>query len=85
MASDDLSQSIADLVADFQSLPPEKKKTFTEADVGTKFVLPLLEKLGWDIHNIDEVREQHRTLTGLSDYELLINKRNKIIVEIKSF
>ena len=85
MASDDLSQSIADLVADFQSLPPEKKKTFTEADVGTKFVLPLLEKLGWDIHNIDEVREQHRTLTGLSDYELLINKRNKIVVEIKSF
>ena len=85
MASDDLSQSIAGLVADFQSLPPEKKKTFTEADVGTKFVLPLLEKLGWDIHNIDEVREQHRTLTGPSDYDLLINKRNKIVVEIKSF
>jgi predicted type IV restriction endonuclease len=39
--------------------------------------------LGWNIKNIDEVREQRRTLTGLVDYPLNVNGQPKIFVEIK--
>jgi hypothetical protein len=56
---------------------------FSEADVGSKFILPLLEALGWDTKNIDEVKEQKRTLTGPADYSLNVKKTPKVIVEIK--
>lgn len=56
---------------------------FSEADVGSKFILPLLEALGWDTRNIDEVKEQKRTLTGPADYSLNVRKTPKVIVEIK--
>jgi hypothetical protein len=58
---------------------------FSEADVGSKFILPLLEALGWDTKNIDEVKEQKRTLTGPADYSLNVRKTPKVIVEIKKF
>ena len=60
-----------------------KRPEFTEADVGSKFVLPFLEALGWDTKNIDEVREQRRTLTGPVDYSLNLSKRPRLLVEIK--
>jgi len=62
-----------------------KVHIFTEADVGSKFILPFLEALGWDVKNIDEVREQRRTLTGPVDYSLNVNKLPKLVVEIKRF
>lgn len=60
-----------------------KRPEFTEADVGSKFVLPFLELLGWGTKNIDEVREQKRTLTGPVDYSLNISKKPRLLVEIK--
>ncbi len=62
-----------------------KIRQFSEADVGSKFILPFLEALGWDIKNIDEVREQRRTLTGPVDYSINVNKLPKLVVEIKRF
>lgn len=62
-----------------------KLKEFSEADVGSKFILPFLEMLGWDVRNIDEVKEQRRTLTGPADYSLNVNRKPKIVVEIKKF
>ncbi len=53
--------------------------------MGSKFILPFLEALGWDVKNIDEVREQRRTLTGPVDYSLNVNKLPKLVVEIKRF
>jgi hypothetical protein len=58
---------------------------FSEADVGSKFVLPLLEALGWNTKSIDEVKEQKRTLTGPADYSLNIRGAPRIVVEIKKF
>jgi len=58
---------------------------FSEADVGSKFILPLFQALGWDTSNIDEVAEQRRTLTGPADYSLKIHKTPKLVVEIKKF
>ncbi|RJS79230.1 hypothetical protein CW713_08665 [Methanophagales archaeon] len=62
-----------------------KESDYSEADVGSKFILPLIEKLGWDIKNIDEVKEQKRTLFGPVDYSLNIDKKPKILLEIKKF
>jgi len=56
---------------------------YSEADVGSKFILPLLEALGWDINNIDEVKEQNRTLVGPVDYSLNLQRRPKVLLELK--
>ena len=55
----------------------------TEQETGTKFIMPLLRALGWDVESVDEVREQHRTVYGPSDYELLISGAPRVVVEIK--
>jgi len=77
---------ILDLVENYDTLVRDGKLgDFSEADVGSKFILPFVEAFGWDIKNIDEVREQKRTLVGPVDYSLNVNKNPKIVVEIKKF
>ncbi|MHA1792353.1 MAG: Eco57I restriction-modification methylase domain-containing protein [Promethearchaeota archaeon] len=64
----------------------EKKiHKFSEADVGSKYILPFFKILGWDVTNIDEVKEQKRTITGPVDYSFNIDKECKFVVEIKKF
>jgi hypothetical protein len=67
------------------SFGEDQEKDFSEADVGSKFILRMLEALGWDINNIDEVKEQKRTVSGPVDYSLNINKRPTLLLELKSF
>jgi type I restriction-modification system DNA methylase subunit len=86
MSKDQASGRIRDLVERYdEAVRDGKIPKFTEADVGSKFILPFLEALGWDVKNIDEVREQRRTLTGPADYSLNVNGQPKIVVEIKKF
>ena len=81
---DQYRNQIAEIVNRYNdALATGKTKQFSEADVGSKFILPVLEALGWDTKNIDEVKEQKRTLTGPADYSLNLRKTPKIIVEIK--
>ena len=77
-------EKIADLVKRYGDIVIEDKVSeFSEADVGSKFILPLFDALGWDTKNIDDVKEQKRTLTGPADYSLNVRKTPKVIVEIK--
>lgn len=77
---------IQELVEGFNELMREGKlDEFSEADVGSKFILPFLEALGWNVRDIDEVREQKRTLVGPVDYSLNVNKKPKVVIEIKKF
>jgi hypothetical protein len=63
-----------------------KKAEYSEADVGSKFILPLLSALGWDVTKIEDVKEQRRTLTGVADYSLLnVGGTSKIFLELKKF
>jgi len=62
-----------------------KEGDFSEPDVGSKFILPFFEALNWDTKNIDEVKEQRRTLIGPVDYSLNIERQPKIFFEIKKF
>lgn len=86
MAKDAAEEKIRELIENYDTLVRNGKiPKFSEADVGSKFILPFLEALGWDVRNIDEVREQKRTLTGPVDYSLNVNRLPKLVVEIKRF
>jgi len=84
--SEEVGSSLRELTERYRSILSEGKEgEFSEGDVGSKFVLPLLSCLGWDIRKIEEVQEQKRTLHGIVDYSLNIEGRPKILVEIKKF
>ena len=77
-------EEISKLIKQYERVVSEgKEKDYSELDVSSKFILPLFEKLGWDIKNIDEVKEQKRTIGGPVDYSLNIDGKPKILVEIK--
>lgn len=75
---------IQKLVERYQQIRSDRRDAdFSEADVGSKFILPLLECLGWDTKNIDEVKEQKQTLVGPVDYSLNLQRRPKVLLELK--
>ncbi|MCP8322912.1 MAG: hypothetical protein L6N96_01875 [Candidatus Methylarchaceae archaeon HK02M2] len=79
-------KKLGELVSKYEQVCSSVKEgEFSEADVGSKFILPLLDILGWDINDIDEVKEQRRTLSGLVDYSLAIHGKPHLVVEIKKF
>ncbi len=86
MDEEDAQRKLKELVSRFEEVHSSGKEgTFSEADVSSKFILPLLDILGWDINNINEVKEQRRTLSGPADYALTINKKLRLVVELKKF
>ena len=86
MEKEEYRNRISELVATYNNaVVGGKLSLFSEADVGSKFILPFLQALGWNVKNIDEVKEQKRTLTGPADYSLNVRGTPKIIVEIKKF
>jgi type I restriction-modification system DNA methylase subunit len=89
MSSTDKENSkikLIDLVNRFEQVRASQKELeFSEADVSSKFILPLLDILGWDINDIEVVKEQRRTLSGPADYTLSVNRKPRLIVELKKF
>lgn len=89
MATEDKAKAwadLADLAKQLEDIIKNgKEAAFSEADVSSKFILPFLRALGWDISNIDQVKEQRRTLSGPVDYSLSINRKPKLLLELKKF
>jgi len=86
LSKESAKEKLAELVSRFeQVLRDGKEATFSEADVSSKFILPLLDILGWNIKDIDEVKEQRRTLSGPVDYTLAVNRKPRLVVELKKF
>lgn len=82
----DAIEKLRELVGEYEKVRDNGKLgQFSEADVGSKYILPLLEILGWDTRNIDEVKEQRSTLSGPVDYSLAINRKPRLVVELKKF
>jgi len=55
----------------------------SEQDLKTKFVIPMLQALNWDIQNVQEVMEQRNFFGFLPDF-ILTDKHGKIVlVEVK--
>ena len=63
----------------------KKKKNALEDESSTKQgrVLPVFQKLGWDIFNTEEVFPEYSTESGRVDYSLMSNNQSKVFVEVK--
>ena len=61
-----------------------RKRSLKETPTRTIIVDPLLEGLGWDVRDPDEVQLEYPTVDGKSvDYALLINRKPVLLVEAK--
>lgn len=61
-----------------------RKRSLKETPTRTIIVDPLLEALGWDVRDPDEVQLEYPTVDGKSvDYALLINLKPALLVEAK--
>ncbi len=60
-------------------------KTIGEENTKVGVIAPILEGLGWDIHDPDEVRHEYRRLPGDNpvDYALELLRVPKVLVEAK--
>ena len=83
-----------DLVALLKNLSEGINKNdfddYNESQVSQQFVIPILEKLGWNIKNAKEVYPQFEVGDGKRvDYALFNdendNKKTKVIIEVKKF
>ncbi len=77
------TDKLKDLVEKFIQDP--KKSQYSEQDVKTKYILPLIEILGWNIHSLDQVKEESPAGPGFVDISLRIYSIPKILVEAKKF
>jgi len=77
------TDKLSNLVEKFIQDP--KKSQYSEQDVKTKYILPLIEILGWDIHSLDQVKEESPAGPGFVDISLRIYSIPKILLEAKKF
>jgi hypothetical protein len=68
-----------------QKLPKLRRESLKEYSTRTIVIDFLLEALGWDVRDPDEVCLEYPTIDGKSvDYALLINKKPVLLVEAKA-
>lgn len=61
-----------------------RKEGLKETPTRTIFIDPILEALGWDVRDPDEVQLEYPTIDGKSvDYALKINQKPVLLVEAK--
>lgn len=61
------------------------KKVLKEYPTRTIFIDPLLQALGWDVRDPDEVQLEYQTIDGKSvDYALKVNRKPVLFLEAKS-
>lgn len=78
-------KQLSELIKAYKSLTNEEKSRYSERDVCSKFIMPLISALKWDIFSIDEVREEKSSGGGFVDISLLIFGKSKILIENKKF
>lgn len=77
----DLRKQIAELQS---QLERHRRSSLKEFPTRTIFIDPLLEALGWDVRDPDQVELEYPTIDAKSvDYALKINKKPVVLVEAK--
>ena len=85
---DRFKEKISKLIEKYERVIHEgRKEEFLEEDVKVKFLNPLLEALNWDVRGLDEVKFEHKTLSGRTDFGLRVSRHSKPVIfyEAKSF
>jgi len=68
-----------------QKLPSLRRRVLKETPTRTIVIDPLLEALGWDVRDPDEVELEYPTVDGKSvDYALKLNRKAVLLVEAKA-
>ena len=68
-----------------QKLPGLRRHSLKETPTRTIIIDPLLEALGWDVRDPDEVQLEYPTVDGkFVDYALKLNKKPILLVEAKA-
>mgnify|MGYP000623482652 CR=1 FL=1 len=68
-----------------QKLPALRRHSLKETPTRTIVIDPLLESLGWDVRDPDEVQLEYPTVDAKSvDYALKLNKKPVLLVEAKA-
>jgi len=79
-----MEKLIQTILAIRQKLPGLRKQGLKETPTRTIIIDPLLEALGWDVRDPDEVELEYPTVDGKSvDYALKLNKSPVLLVEAK--
>lgn len=63
--------------------PGFREWPLSEQDLKTKFVVPMLQALNWDIYDLNQVREQKNFFGLLPDFQLTDVHDKIILVEVK--
>ena len=68
-----------------QRIPALRRHSLKETPTRTIVIDPLLEALGWDVRDPDEVQLEYPTVDGkFVDYALKLNKKAVLLVEAKA-
>lgn len=84
--SDPLRKRIEELVQKYDEIKPKISKSPhypSEQDTATKFIRPMLEALGWDFLDLEQIREELAFEGGHIDCVLYLNGNPRIIIEYK--
>lgn len=61
----------------------EELKNYNESETKQAFILRILEFLGWNIYNVNEVKPELGLGNIKVDYSLIIKSKNKVFIEVK--
>jgi hypothetical protein len=78
-------QQIETLITRYRALDEATRKTTSEASVVNQFITPLLEALGWPVHDPARFKYELNTQVGRPDMTLLPDQGGAIFVEAKRF
>ncbi len=76
-----MNERLFDLINSFQQ--DSRLSFFDEAAVKQAVVLKILDCLGWNFYNIDEVYPEYPIEAGKVDYALRCGDKNKVFIEVK--
>lgn len=83
--ADGMEQLIQVLKNIRQKVPAYRRRPLKEDNTRRVIIDPLLEVLGWNVRDLDQVQTEYPTIDGKSvDYALKINKKVVLLVEAKA-
>jgi hypothetical protein len=78
------SEMIENLIRFLEKLKTKPTKSTDEASIKQGIVLPVLDRLKWDIADTDEVKPEYTVENRRVDYSLRINNIDKVFIEAKN-
>lgn len=79
----DARQQVAQLVARYKALSPQKRASFSEAATRQEFILPLFRALGWNDGDTDEVKPEEKVSRGFVDFAFRTRGITRFFLETK--